>query len=102
MLKVILLEEYERIFLENKKLEKRMDEYYEKIKIQDRLKLFNVEKINLQERLLNNQGIKLLKRDHEMKKIQEDFDLYKKENEDFKKNFNQLKNEFKNNSEEVR
>lgn len=71
------------------------------MKVYDRMKIFQSEKINTQERLLNEQGIKMIKQKHELKNIIEELKNNQKESNDYKIKFSDIKIKYKSISDQV-
>lgn len=92
---LFLLEEFDNLFLYNNSLEKTNENIMERLKVSERMKHFNVDKINAQEKLINEQSLNLIDRKVKLQKLEEKLSSSKTEAEEFKNAYNNLCQEFK-------
>ena len=92
---IYLLSEFNVLFLENNRLQKDIDSMLEKLKASERIKLFSIDKINTQEKLLNEQSLKMLERRVKLQKLEEkheeSVEVIKGLKDSFNKSFQELK-----------
>jgi len=89
------------VLLENKDYLSRLQEFEERAQAFDRVRNFNLEKISIQERLLNDQSIKLIKRKNKILKLKEKSSKLEQNTGDLKENLIKMKSLYKSISEKV-
>jgi hypothetical protein len=102
ILRLYLIEEFERVLLENKECQSRVQDFEERTQAFERVKNFNLEKISIQERLLNDQSIKLIKRKNKILKLREKSTRFEENASELKENLSKMKGLYKSVSEKVR
>jgi len=101
VLRLYLIEEFERVLLENKDYLSRIQDFEERTQAFERVRNFNLEKISIQERLLNDQSIKLIKRKNKILKLREKSNKVEENAAELKENLSKMKNLYKSVSEKV-
>lgn len=93
---IFLLEEFNSLFLRNANLEKQNEDAIERLNASKRIDLFNMDKIKSQERLINEQSLKLIDRKVRIQKIEEKLASVIAEADEYKNCYNTLCQEYKN------
>ncbi len=88
--------------IENKEFASRIEDYEESGRANERIKHFNLEKITFQERILNEQSIKLIKSKNKIRQLKAKTGLDEEAISKLRENISKIKNLYKSVTERVR